>query len=121
MLRDCREDVSGCGHQTINRILQRTECLFDVPIYGLLGGFHLPLSVGRNITKNYQYYLTDKLPWIPLTTIDVSNTITLLKQKGVRIVGLSAHDSCDLSISMFKEAFRDSLVDIVVGNKIILN
>ena len=113
--------VSGCGHQTIDKILQRTERLFDEPIYGLLGGFHLPISVGRNITKTYQYFITNRRPWIPLTTTEISHTIALLKQKGVQVVGISGHDSCDSSIAMFRKAFRDSYTEIVVGDKIILN
>jgi 7,8-dihydropterin-6-yl-methyl-4-(beta-D-ribofuranosyl)aminobenzene 5'-phosphate synthase len=113
--------VSGCGHQTIEKLLDRTEVLFDQPIYGLLGGFHLPISLGRNITKHYQYFITNRLPWVPITATDISNSIALLKQKGVKIVGISGHDSCDSSISMFKEAFRDSYIDIVVGDKILLN
>ena len=113
--------VSGCGHQTIEKILQRTERLFDEPIYGLLGGFHLPISVGRNITKVYQYFITNRLPWVPLTATEVSHTIALLKQKGVKVVGLSGHDSCDSSIAIFREAFRDSYIEIVVGDKITLH
>ena len=113
--------VSGCGHQTIERIIQRTERLFEEPIYGLLGGFHLPLSIGRNISKDYQYFITNRRPWIPLTATEVSNNIVSLKQRGVKIVGISGHDSCDLSIAMFRDAFRDSYIDILVGRKIMLN
>ncbi len=112
--------VSGCGHQTIEKMLQRTEHLFDEPIYGLLGGFHLPMSVGRNISKVYQYFITNRLPWIPFTETDISNNIALLKQKGVKVVGISGHDSCDLSISMFREAFMDSYIEVAVGDKIVL-
>jgi 7,8-dihydropterin-6-yl-methyl-4-(beta-D-ribofuranosyl)aminobenzene 5'-phosphate synthase len=112
--------ISGCGHQTIERILQRTEKLFDEPIYGLFGGFHLPISEGRNITKSYQYFITNRLPWIPYTAEDILKDITLLKQRSVMLVGISGHDTCDSSIVMFRDAFRDSYVDIAVGNKIII-
>jgi 7,8-dihydropterin-6-yl-methyl-4-(beta-D-ribofuranosyl)aminobenzene 5'-phosphate synthase len=113
--------VSGCGHQTIEKILECAEVLFEEFVYGLLGGFHLPISIGRNINKHYQYFITNRLPWIPFTATDISNSIALVKQKGVKVVGISGHDSCDSSITMFKKAFRDSYIDIVVGNKIILN
>jgi 7,8-dihydropterin-6-yl-methyl-4-(beta-D-ribofuranosyl)aminobenzene 5'-phosphate synthase len=113
--------VSGCGHQTIERILQRSDRLFEEPLYGLLGGFHLPISTGRNISKVYQYFVTNRLPWIPLTATEISNIIVSLKHRGVKIVGISGHDSCDSSIVMFRDAFKESYIDIVVGNKIILN
>ncbi len=113
--------VSGCGHQTIEKMLRRSERLFDEPVYGLLGGFHLPMSVGRNITKIYQYMITNRLPWVPLTETEISHTIAFMKQKGVKIVGISGHDSCDSSIAIFREAFRYSYIEITVGEKIILN
>jgi 7,8-dihydropterin-6-yl-methyl-4-(beta-D-ribofuranosyl)aminobenzene 5'-phosphate synthase len=34
--------VVGCGHSTIQRIVERAEQLFDVPIYGIIGGPHFP-------------------------------------------------------------------------------
>lgn len=113
--------VSGCGHQTIEKILLRSERLFDEPIYGLLGGFHLPMSVGRNIKKIYQYVITNRLPWVPLTESDISRMIAFMKEKGVKTEGISGHDSCDLSIAIFREAFKDSYIEIAVGDKIILN
>ena len=113
--------MKSCGHQTIQRIVQRTDRLFDEPLYGLLGGFHLPMSVGRNISKFYQYYVTNRRPWMPLTAAEISDIIALLEQKGVQVVGISGHDSCDMSIGMFKDAFKDSYIDIVVGDRFILN
>lgn len=113
--------VSGCGHQTIGKILARAECLFDEPLYGMLGGFHLPVSEGRNITKEYQYFVTSRLPWKPLSAEDISSDIALLKGAGVKVVGISGHDSCDLSIGMFREAFGESYVEIAVGDKITLD
>jgi hypothetical protein len=112
--------VSGCGYQTVERILQRAEVLFKEPIYGLLGGFHLPISIGKNITKHYQYYITNRLPWISLTETDILKTIVFCNQKGVQVVGRSGHDSCDKSIALFREVFRTH-IDIVVGEKIVIN
>jgi len=112
--------ISGCGHQTMEKILQRTEILFDEPIYAVLGGFHYPLEEMRNITPMYKYVITGKLPWERLTREDVENNVNLMKSMGVKMAGLSGHDSCDKSISVFKEVFRDSYVDMMVGHKIVL-
>jgi 7,8-dihydropterin-6-yl-methyl-4-(beta-D-ribofuranosyl)aminobenzene 5'-phosphate synthase len=32
--------IIGCGHPTIQRILERAEMLFDAPTYGVVGGLH---------------------------------------------------------------------------------
>lgn len=113
--------ISGCGHQTIEKILQRTEILFDEPIYAIFGGFHYPLEEMRNITSIYKYVITGKLPWERLTREDVENNVNLMKSKGVKMAGLSGHDSCDKSISVFKEVFRDCYTDIAIGKKIVIN
>jgi 7,8-dihydropterin-6-yl-methyl-4-(beta-D-ribofuranosyl)aminobenzene 5'-phosphate synthase len=112
--------ISGCGHQTIEKIIQRTEVLFDEPIYGILGGFHLPMSEERNISWIYKYVVTGKLPWERLTADDIDKKIDLLRQEGVKIVGISAHDSCDSTINAFRRAFQSSYKDIIVGDKIIV-
>jgi 7,8-dihydropterin-6-yl-methyl-4-(beta-D-ribofuranosyl)aminobenzene 5'-phosphate synthase len=112
--------ISGCGHQTLEKLVKRTELLFDEPIYGMLGGFHLPISEGRNIGPVYKYVVTGHLPWDPLTREDIEDHVKLLRESGVRIVGISPHDSCDESIAIFREAFRDDYHDIVVGRKISL-
>ncbi len=113
--------ISGCGHQSIDKILQRTRLLFEEPIYGVLGGFHFPMEECRNITWDYKYYVVGKLPWEPLAIEDVERNCELLKAANVKWVGLSAHDSSDKSISIFKQSFPDSYVDIKVGKKISLN
>jgi 7,8-dihydropterin-6-yl-methyl-4-(beta-D-ribofuranosyl)aminobenzene 5'-phosphate synthase len=113
--------ISGCGHQSIEKILQRTELLFDEPIYGVLGGFHYPIEEGRNITWIYKYFVVGKLPWERLTLEDVKRNCELLKARNVKLVGLSGHDSCDKSISVFRQEFPGSYVNITVGEKIVLD
>ncbi len=112
--------ISGCGHQTMEKLVRRAELLFDEPIYGILGGFHLPISTGRNIGPIYRYVVTGHLPWDPLQREDIEDHVALLKTAGVKIVGISAHDSCDESIAVFRETFRENYRDIIVGRKISL-
>ena len=112
--------ISGCGHQTMEKLVQRTELLFDEPIYGILGGFHLPISTGRNIGVIYQYLVTGHLPWDPLSREDIEDHVKMLNKTGVKIVGISAHDSCDESIAIFRKAYKDNYMDIIVGRKISL-
>jgi metal-dependent hydrolase (beta-lactamase superfamily II) len=112
--------ISGCGHQSVEKILQRTDLLFDEPLYGVLGGFHYPIEEGRNITWIYKYIVVGKLPWERLTVEDVEKNCELLKARNVSLVGLSGHDSSDKSISIFRQKFPDSYVNIKVGEKISL-
>jgi len=112
--------ISGCGHQSIEKILQRTQLLFDLPLYGVLGGLHFPMEEGRNITWIYKYFVVGKLPWERLNIKDIEKNCELLKAAGVKLVGLSAHDSSDKSISIFRQEFPNSFVDIKVGEKISL-
>ncbi|MDX2441965.1 MAG: hypothetical protein QNK40_15630 [Desulfobacterales bacterium] len=39
--------VIGCGHLTLQIILDRVKKLFDEPIYDIIGGLHLPVKGGR--------------------------------------------------------------------------
>ena len=39
--------IIGCGHQTLERAIARSEALFDVPIYGVVGGLHFPVTKSR--------------------------------------------------------------------------
>jgi 7,8-dihydropterin-6-yl-methyl-4-(beta-D-ribofuranosyl)aminobenzene 5'-phosphate synthase len=110
--------ISGCGHQTIKKIIERTETLFDEPIYGIIGGFHLPMTIQENITPMYKYYVTGKLPWQSLTEQDIRNNINILKDKKIKVISISRHDSCLKSIGLFKKAFPNEFIDLLVGNTI---
>jgi 7,8-dihydropterin-6-yl-methyl-4-(beta-D-ribofuranosyl)aminobenzene 5'-phosphate synthase len=110
--------ISGCGHQTIKKIIDRTETLFDEPIYGIIGGFHLPMTIQENITPMYKYYVTGKLPWQTLTAEDIQENIKILKNKNIKIISISRHDTSLESINMFKKAFPDEFVELLVGKTI---
>ena len=112
--------ISGCGHQSIEKILLRTEMLFDEPIYGVLGGFHYPMEETRNIGWIYKYVVVGKLPWERLTVDDIKKNCEFLKARNIKLVGLSAHDSSDGSIEIFKQEFQKEFVNIRVGERIFI-
>lgn len=39
--------IVGCGHQTVPKLVERTEAVFSQPIYGIVGGLHYPVPEGR--------------------------------------------------------------------------
>ena len=110
--------ISGCGHQTIKKIIERTEILFDEPIYGIIGGFHLPMKVQENITPIYKYFVTGKLPWQSLSLDDIQENIRILKDKNIKVISISRHDTSLESINLFKEAFPDEFIELLVGKPI---
>jgi 7,8-dihydropterin-6-yl-methyl-4-(beta-D-ribofuranosyl)aminobenzene 5'-phosphate synthase len=113
--------IIGCGHQTIERIIERTQALFDEPIYAIIGGLHYPVNGGRIMIGpfNIQRIVgSDRPPWISIQESDVKSAITAIKKVSPKIVALSPHDSSDWCIDQFKQAFGDTYVDVKVGQKI---
>ena len=112
--------VVGCGHQTIQRIIERTKALFNEPIYAVFGGLHLPVN-GKTFFSKIQYIVgSDYAPPNGLKEKDVFEAISSIKAENVQLVGLSPHDSSAWSIQQFEEAFGNNYVDIKVGKEIIL-
>lgn len=113
--------IIGCGHQTIERIIERTRNLFDEPIYGIIGGLHFPIRDGRvkigpiNIQKIVG---SDQPPWKGLDPQDVKNGIDAIRSVSPKKISLSPHDSCDWSLDQFREAFGENYVDLKVGREI---
>jgi 7,8-dihydropterin-6-yl-methyl-4-(beta-D-ribofuranosyl)aminobenzene 5'-phosphate synthase len=115
--------IIGCGHQTLPKIIERTEALFSERIYGIVGGLHYPVSGGREKVLGIpieKYVGTGKVPWRPVTMDEVSQNIQLLQARKPHVVALSAHDSCDTSLSAFREAFPNAYKDIRVGESIVI-
>ncbi len=112
--------ISGCGHPGIEKIVVRAQTLLEEPVRALLGGFHLPVTTGRNITPDFRFTVAGKLPWEPLTIGDLEQKISFLKEHGVQQVGISPHDSCDTTIDTFRKAFQQDYEDLVVGRNITL-
>jgi 7,8-dihydropterin-6-yl-methyl-4-(beta-D-ribofuranosyl)aminobenzene 5'-phosphate synthase len=115
--------IVGCGHPTLERILERVERCFDAPIYGVVGGLHYPVTASREMLAGIplQRILgTGKWPWDPINRADVRDNIALLQSRHPFLVGLSPHDSCDWSITAFRKAFGPVYRDVWVGQEIVV-
>jgi hypothetical protein len=55
------------------------------------------------------------MPWKPLTPADVEAAAGKLKTSGVLCAGLSAHDSSDDALSIFRDFFEDRYYELKVG------
>jgi 7,8-dihydropterin-6-yl-methyl-4-(beta-D-ribofuranosyl)aminobenzene 5'-phosphate synthase len=115
--------IIGCGHQTIERIIERTQALFDEPIYAIIGGLHYPVNGGRIMIGpvNIQRLVgSDRPPWTSIRESDVKRGIAAIKKVSPKIVALSPHDSSDWCIDQFKQAFGNAYVEVKVGKKIMI-
>lgn len=112
--------IVGCGHQTIEKVIEQAEQLFDIPIYAVFGGLHFPITKRQgDLVFNIRRYLgTGILPWQSIKKSGVNNTIDFLKNKNIRYIGISAHDSCDWTLEQFRTSFRENYLDILVGKVI---
>jgi 7,8-dihydropterin-6-yl-methyl-4-(beta-D-ribofuranosyl)aminobenzene 5'-phosphate synthase len=113
--------IVGCGHQGIQKIIDRVEVLFDTPIYGIIGGLHLPIPnfPGDDPTWSglpvFKFIVTKRPPWEPWHTDDRDYTLDYIKARNPKLVALSPHDSSMESIIAFKDTFKEAYVDIKVG------
>ena len=113
--------ITGCGHSTIQRIVERAEMLFDEPIYGIVGGLHYPVTVPPEVRFGLQMQRilgTGKWPWDPINKEDVEAGIACLQSRHPQLVALSPHDSCAWSIEAFRRAFDGGYRDVRVGEEI---
>jgi len=116
--------VVGCGHQTLAKILQRYDQLFDQPLYGIIGDLHYPVPDGRLtlLGINLQRYLASGAgPWSPMSEADVSADIERLKQRKLGVIGLGGHDTSDVVISRFADHFGQAFRPVHVGGVIEFN
>lgn len=116
--------VIGCGHQTIEKIVERAKALFDLPIYGIIGGLHLPAGGGRiklGPVDIQPLVGCDRPPWNAINKMDTEEAIKTINAVDPAIIALSPHDSSDDTLNRFREEFGDRYSDIKVGNEIVIS
>ena len=90
--------ITGCGHPTVEIILEMVSHLSNEPIYAIAGGIHFPVTKSRFQRRTIQmqmFFGTGKPPWQRINDDDLSQTITHINAVGPNKVLLSAHDTCD--------------------------
>ena len=100
---------TGCGHPTIETIVQMAKRLSDEPIYAIGGGLHFPITdspLRKPGLKVQMIWGTGKPPWQRITKADLERTIEILNTIDPKHVFLSAHDTCDYAIDRFQNALR---------------
>ncbi|PKL37688.1 MAG: MBL fold metallo-hydrolase [Spirochaetae bacterium HGW-Spirochaetae-1] len=113
--------IIGCGHQTIERILDRVASVFDEKVYAIIGGLHLPVNGGRiklGPLDIQNMVGSDRVPWKGVTEDDVAGAIRAVEKAAPSFISLSPHDSSDWAIEQFRKAFGDRYHDLKVGTKL---
>lgn len=113
--------VVGCGHQTLPKLLERVEEVFEPPLYGVVGGLHYPVPHGRErmLGLDAQRLLASgDGPLHPVTESEVRDDLEALAARAPGLVALSPHDSSDEAISWFRDRFGDAARDLRVGDRI---
>jgi 7,8-dihydropterin-6-yl-methyl-4-(beta-D-ribofuranosyl)aminobenzene 5'-phosphate synthase len=98
--------ITGCGHPTVEVILEMARHLSDEPVHTLCGGLHFPLQRSRARMwglEAQRFFGTGKPPWSPIDDADLGRAIELINAAGVRRVLLSAHDTDDHAIARMKQ------------------
>ena len=110
--------IVGCGHQTLEKIINRVENSFREKIYGIIGDLHYPVPAGRiNILglNAQRIFASGDGPFRPLQNSDIEADIKRLRQRNPGIVALGGHDSSDETIARFKEVFTTRYKYVRVG------
>jgi len=113
--------IIGCGHPTIERIVERARMIFREPIYAVIGGLHFPVNGGRIFAGpvNVQWLVgSDTPPWKGLDEDDVRKGIEALKVVNPAVVSLSSHDSSDWSLEQFHISFGNKFVELKAGREL---
>ena len=113
--------IVGCGHQTVPKILQRAEEVFNTSLYGIVGDLHYPVPDGRlNIAGiNLQHLLASgEGPHSPITIDTMKVEAELLKNTGLKVIALGGHDTSDQAIEYFSSEFGSGYSHVRVGETI---
>jgi len=109
---------TGCGHPTIEVIVQMIKRLSDEPIYAIGGGLHFPVTdspLRKPGLKVQMIWGTGKPPWQRITDDDLKRTIDNLNAINPKHVFLSAHDTCDYAIDRFKSELNSETTVLKAG------
>jgi 7,8-dihydropterin-6-yl-methyl-4-(beta-D-ribofuranosyl)aminobenzene 5'-phosphate synthase len=88
--------ISGCGHPTLERLVERAGSLYGLPVIGVVGGLHYGEASPEELQTHIQF----------------------LQARQPKLIALSPHDSSPQAIAAFKDAFPESYQAISVGKPI---
>jgi 7,8-dihydropterin-6-yl-methyl-4-(beta-D-ribofuranosyl)aminobenzene 5'-phosphate synthase len=112
--------ITGCGHPTVQLILQMVRRVSSLPVHALVGGLHYPVTAGRGGPRGVQPQMifgTGKPLWRPITDRDLSGAIACINEAGTKRLLLSAHDTCDHALGRFGQECRADVEVLRAGSR----
>jgi 7,8-dihydropterin-6-yl-methyl-4-(beta-D-ribofuranosyl)aminobenzene 5'-phosphate synthase len=110
--------IVGCGHPTVARLVTRAEAVTGLPLHGVVGGLHFPVT-GSRVGKGGQNIIGNgKLPWQRITRDETREAAGLLAGLDLGFVGVSGHDICDWSLDVFNTTLAGRCRTVKVGDEI---
>ena len=109
---------TGCGHPTIETIVQMAKHLSDDPVYAIGGGLHFPITdcpLSKAGLKLQMIWGTGKSPWKRITKADLERTIKNLNAINLKYLFLSPHDTCDYALDRFQNALKSDTKVLKAG------
>ncbi len=112
--------VVGCGHPTLARLVARAKAVTGLPLYGVIGGLHFPVT-GSRVGKGGQNIIGNgKLPWQRITRREAEAAAAFLAELDLGLVALSGHDICDWSLELFQRKLGERCRTLRVGEEIVI-
>lgn len=112
--------IVGCGHQTVPKLLQRIEEVFEIPLYAIIGDLHYPVPEGRwkvaHIDAQRQLASGNGI-FAPIDQETVEKEVSVLDEK-VKFLAIGGHDTSDRVIRMLGKRFGDRFSPVRVGQPI---
>lgn len=115
--------IVGCGHQPVENLIARYEQVFDAPLYGVVGGLHLPVPEGRipvGPLDGQRHFASGEGLFSPLEKTDVEELLAMLQQRDLGLVAIGGHDSSDEVIEMFRDSFGPAHRYLRAGEEIVV-
>lgn len=85
--------ITGCGHPSLERIIERAEAVFTLPVVGVVGGLHYLKAMEEDLTQPIEF----------------------LALRNPQLVALSPHDSSGEVLQIFEAAFPKAYRYICIG------
>lgn len=110
----------GCGHPSLARLIERARAVTGLELYGVIGGLHFPVT-GSRVGRGRQNIIgSGKLPWQRISRREAREAAATLASLDLKLVALSAHDSCDWTLRAFDEALGDRYRTLRVGDEVVV-
>ncbi len=115
--------VTGCGHPTIQLILQMVRQLSSEPIHAIVGGLHFPVTSSRSQRWGLplqRVFSTGDLPHRRIDDRDLDAAIAALNEARPTRLLLSAHDSCDHALLRLQREVHAEVEVLEAGGRYLL-